>query len=580
MTYLEGTTQGKVWLVKSAGLILGPYTMDELIEALQQRQVTIIDEVRDPRSRWSFIREHAQFAHIVQLLREQQSQAKEDTGTMSVTNKTQTDTSTDPSLQRDEVTPSPVSVPSPAPSSRSEILEMPAVYESKPASATYAFKNDEKIRHRMQKTKSNYTVWAWVICLLIVASAAGSYKVFRHETPTSLGFDDCVRLAKYNQELGIYDRALEYYKKAEAIHSLDASLRTKMAFLLMVVEDQNVAARQIFENLQAKNPSDELDRLVALSYLREGRLSEAQKRFETLIHKNPQDQVSQENLLMVEILQGQFQMAYDKLSLMFRDGVKDPLLIVYKSMVAYHLFGADKDRAKLTSALEDLQRYISEYQDYKIEIQMLMAGLQNKLGNEAGVTEDIKKMMTECPDLTRDHIHGETINREILSWSYLSNICDLLVQKNGATALSMGLKSYCAYQRHDMKTSLDLVEKARNQFSSDTYLVGLHAFLLMKSGRDEEAKALFQLPQAKENRLVWTVHGDVCEKQKDWACADESWHGLLTRDEKNLEAMRGMAVLSLNRGQRDMASDLIKRGLLISDNYRPLVALKEQVDAH
>jgi tetratricopeptide (TPR) repeat protein len=353
-----------------------------------------------------------------------------------------------------------------------------------------------------------------------------------------------------------------------------------MACLLMVVEDQNMAARQILESLQSKAPSVELDRLVALSFLREGRLPEAQKRFEALTRKNPQDQVSQENLLMVEILQGQFQVAYDKLSVMFRDGVKDPLLIVYKSMVAYHLFGADKDRQKLTSALEDLQRYISEYQDYKLEIQMLMAGLQNKLGNEAGMTEDIKKMMTEYPDLTRDHIHDETINREILNWSYLSNICDLLVQKNGTTALSMGLKSYCAYQRRDMKTSLDLVEKARNQFSSDTYLVGLHAFLLMKSGRDEEAKALFQLPQAKENRLVWMVHGDVCEKQKDWACADESWHGLLTRDEKNLEAMRGMAVLSLNRGQRDMASDLIKRGLLISDNFRPLVALKEQVDAH
>jgi len=576
VTDLQETTQGKVWLVKSAGLILGPYTMDELIEAIKQRQVSIIDEVRDPHSRWSFVREHAQFSHVVQILREQQSQSREDTGTMSLTNKTQTDTATDPSaLEREEMTPPPVSLPP----VRSEVSEPPQVVEKKSQPSTYVFKNDEQVRRRIRKTKKSYAAWAWVMCVVVVVLAGLSYKSFRHEVPASLGFDDCVRLAKYNQELGIYDRALEYYKKADAIHPLDASLRTKMAFLLMVVEDQNMAARQMLETLQSKKPSDELERMVALSFLREGHLVDAQKRFEALAHKNPQDEVSQENLLMVEILQGQFQTAYDKLSVMLRDGVKDPLLIVYKSMVAYRLFTPEKDKQKLAAAIEDLQRYTSDYQDYKLEILLLMAGLHNKIGNEKAVVDDLQKMMTEYPDLTRDHIHDEMVNREILNWSYLSNICEILEQRN-TSALAMGLKAYCAYQRHDMKTALDLVEKARNQFSSDNYLVGLHAFLLMKSGRDEEAKALFQLPEAKENKLVWAVHGDVCEKQKDWACADESWHGLLTRDAKSLEAMRGMAVLSLNRGQRDMASDLIKRGLLISENYRPLVALKEQVDAH
>jgi tetratricopeptide (TPR) repeat protein len=570
MTVLQGLNQDKIWLVKSAGVILGPYTLDELTEALQQRHVTIIDEVKDACGRWSFVREHPRFAQIVQFLRDQQISAKDDTGTMSLTNKTQTNT--DPTIV-DEVTPPPS--PSAVPSNPE-----PARSAKEAATTTYVFKNDEKVRQRIQRTRQSYALWAWGLCLLIVVGASGAFFAMRRPTPASLGFDDCVRLATYNQELGIYDRALEYYKKAEAIRSLPSTLRMKMAFLLMVVEDQNMAARQILESLQRQTSSDELERLIALSFLREGRLPEAQKRYTVLVRKNSTDEVAQENLLMVEILQAQFQTAYNKLSVMMRNGIKDPLLIVYKSMVAYRLFSPEKDRQKLLDAVDDLKRYARDFEDYKLEILMLIAAIQDKLGNEKAVVENLHAMMTEFPDLTRDHIHNEMINREILSWSYLSNICDLLTQKNGASAIAMGLKAYCAYQRQDMKTALDLVEKARNQFSSDNYLVGLHAFLLMKSGRDEEAKALFQLPEAKENPLIWAVHGQVCELQKDWACADESWHGLLNRDAKNLEALRGMAVLSLNRGQREMAGDLIKRGLLISDNFRPLVALKEQVDAH
>jgi Flp pilus assembly protein TadD len=571
--------------VKSSGVILGPYTRDELVEALKLKTVTIIDEIRDPGSRWGFIREHAEFSQVVQMLRDEQSRQREDTGTMSLT-KTHTDTITDPHQLGDELTPTPV-IPPTRSAGRPEVLEapQPAAEEKfeKKSAPTYVFKNDEKIRRRMDRTKSNYSLWAWVLCLIVIVAAGGvSYRVLSQhkESQPSLGFDDCVRLAKYNQALGIYDLALKYYKKATAIHVLDPALRAQMAFLLMVVEDQNAAARQVLEALQAKSPSDDVARMIALSYLREGRLQEARTRFEALLQKDAKDEVAQENLLMIEILDGKLQSAYDKLSAMVRDGVKDPLMVVYKGVVAYKLFNPDKDRPKLLMALEELHHYAEDFTDYRLEILLYTAALQSKLGNETGVAEDLGKLFGEYPDLTRDHIHHEMFDREILKWSYLAGVCDQIFKKDQQSALEMGLKAYCAYQRGDMKTALDLVEKARDQFSLDQSLIGLHAFLLMQLGRDDEAKTLFQLPQAKENKLVWAVHGDVCEKQKDWACADESWHGLLSRDSKSLEALRGMVVLSLNRGQREMAGDLIKRGLLISDNYRPLVALKEQVDAH
>ena len=47
--------QIKTWLVKSSTRILGPFTRDEVMTLLSRRQVTIIDEIRQPDGRWNYI---------------------------------------------------------------------------------------------------------------------------------------------------------------------------------------------------------------------------------------------------------------------------------------------------------------------------------------------------------------------------------------------------------------------------------------------------------------------------------------------------------------------------------------------
>jgi len=82
----------RIYLVKSSNQILGPYSKQELIQELQSRHISIIDELRTTKNRWGFIREHSEFLELVKKLRFELDQVSEDTMTSTLTSHTITHT--------------------------------------------------------------------------------------------------------------------------------------------------------------------------------------------------------------------------------------------------------------------------------------------------------------------------------------------------------------------------------------------------------------------------------------------------------------------------------------------------------
>ena len=46
------------WLIKSENRILGPYNFEQVIDLIRKKQISIIDEIRDPETRWLYVREN------------------------------------------------------------------------------------------------------------------------------------------------------------------------------------------------------------------------------------------------------------------------------------------------------------------------------------------------------------------------------------------------------------------------------------------------------------------------------------------------------------------------------------------
>ena len=57
------------WVIKSDNKILGPYSFDQIEDLLKKKQISIIDEVRDMKNRWLYIRECPELQAIVEEIR-------------------------------------------------------------------------------------------------------------------------------------------------------------------------------------------------------------------------------------------------------------------------------------------------------------------------------------------------------------------------------------------------------------------------------------------------------------------------------------------------------------------------------
>jgi Flp pilus assembly protein TadD len=591
----------KTWLVKSSGMILGPFSIEELVQALREKKVSLIDEVRSPENRWGFIREHRQFTEIVQMLREQQDLSREDTGQTFVENTiTHTDTEETWSgskggvlkpLDPLEHTVTQIDVED-EPQTQVQIqpksplapqVQTPAVTTPTPApvpTPVYAVNTDQKVKQKFARENRRSSLMIWVIFFLMAAGLGGLFTLRKESSSKALGFEDYLKLARTNKNLGRWEKSLEFYKKAEALHALDFSSKLQMAPLLMVVENQNVQARQNLETLLATSAPDlkirqEIQSLVALSYLREVQLDEADKRYKEILANDPQNEAAKLNLLEIQILQGDFEGAARQITNLIKQGIQDSFLTLYRALVIYR---SSDDAARLKMSEEDLTRFLARSQDFEPEVQLLRAAIQKKLNQPQGVTDALTQLLNIYPDLTKEHEHDFLVHREILQWSYLSNICEILLHDAPSSALYSGLKSYCSYQQGDLKAAIQSIDQARLQNAQDSTLIGLNAFLLVKAGRTSEARALFQLPAAHESPVVHSVRARLCQEQKEFSCAEEQWKLLQSKDPHSVETFAGLARVFLSKGQKEFARDLVKQGLLVSSNYQPLLEIRDQLN--
>ncbi|MCC2680177.1 MAG: hypothetical protein K0R29_2753, partial [Pseudobdellovibrio sp.] len=78
--YLQKNSEKK-WLIKSENKILGPYSFDQILDLLRKKQISIIDEVRDPETRWLYVRENNEFKNIVEEIRKEIDSKQESTKT-------------------------------------------------------------------------------------------------------------------------------------------------------------------------------------------------------------------------------------------------------------------------------------------------------------------------------------------------------------------------------------------------------------------------------------------------------------------------------------------------------------------
>lgn len=575
----ENNSSEQVWLAKSSGVIMGPYSKSQLIDLLSKKEISIIDEIRSPQSRWGFIREKEEFRDIIQQLRDQLNAQKDETNTMYVGGqKTITHTER---THIDDLTPAPVSLAN-IKTTGADLAQ---------AQGLESFPMQQNIAKKSYETRPGVLAALLVVLIAVVVFGISSGLLLNKKENRLIGGEDYLRLARLYNSYGNYSRALEFYKKAEVAKSLDPLSRLEMLPIMVVQENQYLAVRHILYEMEPQFSADKkilenIKNVQALSYLREGQFDEAEKRYLELFNADGTaaeiKNKIQLNLLEIKILRGQYEQALAAMNTISANDLN--AMPLYKGLVVFRLF-SDQQNSVSATLQQNVQNVITELlawqkksQDYLPESSLLLAAFYHKQGSVDLMNKQLQNLLTIYPDLSKEHIHDLLVDREILSWSFLQNICEILIGPMPDSVIKFGLDAYCSYQRGDMKNALDILDKARNQYSTDPLLYGLHSFVLYRYGRGEEAKVLASLPSAEKSFLLKTTVAMVCSDKNDWSCAEKNFSQISQNPVYGtVNIDKGLAQSYYELGKRDLSLKWMQKGLETSAHYGPLLELKEKI---
>lgn len=585
------------WIVKSSGRILGPVSLDEIVEAVRSRTFSALDEMREPRSRWSFLREHPALQNVVRQLREEQSSGVENTQSTYVTsNRTVTSSVTERLMEEADRTPDPTS--SPGMKSISGVEKN--VGHASLGAKSFGVLSDQKVQSQLQRQNNQLRYLLYTFGVVLVVAAVFYWRGQSTPSLSASQAQDMVKLAQDLASRGEYNLAYKTLIEVELQRGLSPADRFLKLKLLLVKDDASpLELSQTMEALEksgGQGVSSNMDLLRGLTQAKLGRHQEAAGSYQNALQKNPASEEATLNFAASAFLSGDLLRAWASLQNL-RVSEYRPYYQVLKSLVALR----SDDPQKMTQSFEEfrgfddaLDRQLSltesntgQRQQRPDQVKMLDSGrdlrferlllnslLAQKLGQTEWVDNFRRKLVQTNPLDAKNYLRSPYLDWQIIDWPRtLRGHCESFRKGQADDAIMRSTGALCLAAAGDLVSARNMIEGATRQYRGDTTVVAVDALLLQASGRETEADRIVQMYAVTDRNLIHWVRGEICEKRRDSACADRAWTQL-----RSLDPFEPRAFFGLAKAAKDMMNDQkyiesIALGPKYAPNYAPLLAL-------
>ncbi len=580
------------WLVKSGERILGPYSAEAIEKLLLSREIVVIDEVKKSLGRWKYIREEAYFAVIVERMRVQNQSKIDDTehGTLSNPTATLTGTPTVTATLTGELSKTidlEVPVKESAQSSfikEAEFVDIEVPKSNMPPISAltkqYGMTATPEIQQNIKKSSS--AAWIFATIFVIIAVII-SYKN-QSKTNQSASGPDFARsfdLAVKNYKQGFFADSLKYYKEASAIKPNDPDVVIGMAPLLLSIEGQKVEVkRKIGEILAIVHSEDQVKQaknILGLVAIVDEDFTEASKQFSDALKIDPKYLPALFNMGIVHFLQKDFSASILDFSNVL---IEDP----ENATAAYLIIRTKVVLAVLLkkSSVQDIHELISQFEkrfyDLRQEAILLNAYLYSREDMKVQFQENIRACLESDPFVTDEFLRGPLFSNSQLGWIHLTTYCEEMAKKFPNSSDMKALNALCHVKTGRAQEGPRLIEEALAQAPSDSLLLDVKAFILMTSGRVDEAHGALAIAKKNQNDILSKIlMGRICMKNKQDLCVRENFQHLGKQDFTPAIAAVGLAEVSRREGSIGTAKlyrDQLKRNL---QNYLPSLRLEYEL---
>ena len=571
----------KFWLIKSSGRIIGPYSTPEVTQLIRDRKVSIIDEIRDPNTRWKYIREHANFLDIVRSLRDPAKTAAPN----STPRKPHGDETTDMlnlTVTADIKDPTSGSIQA----LKNSLANQP---QNNSVDSLLDKKNEQRVQAQkyiktqqllkkpphLQK-KQNRTSMIALFSVLILGIGAMSYWWMFQRKPKEVKLrpDQYLQIANTKYSLGDYDAAVANFEQAAGGLSLSLEDQVRMG-ISKLHNNQPTEARKLLEsllpNLRSANLNEQSRFAIAVAKLKEGQIPQATNELNEFAKNQFWREKAQFNLAASLFSQKKHLESIQLFeTLVATAPVKHQALLI-QSLAHLSLLPTNYDPGmEKTKSLRDLLKLsLERSQDYRAETEVLLARMHLALGDKPAANSFAQEFLDQDPFLSNDHIHDAFLDTSAISWSQIGKECQT-VSTQIDVKLSHLFAAYCIALSGDEVMALQKIQELRNVDPRNPSSFGPYALLLLRQNKTDEARAIAKISPFGSLKLPMIIRARVCEVDKDLNCAEESWKKLAEMDPTNIEAIGGLASVYKQKKQSSELKEILERGRVLSPNYRPL----------
>ncbi|MCX7977925.1 MAG: tetratricopeptide repeat protein [Bdellovibrionaceae bacterium] len=579
----------KNWLVRSSWKILGPYSAREIAKLLLTKDISIIDEVRQPRGRWVSLRSHELFRDLELLVRKVQDQQSDHTATATVTHlSTKTDIV---APGHDELTPTPLtpSAVKKAPTTSktfspsitvSSSVRATEVSSASPSITSYGSAPEVLAENRGRKLARIFTGLSLFVLLALTGFFV--WKSLNKEKVTAENRSRLLAEASRYRVTKLYEQSAAALRQAELIQPLSREEATPFADVLVLVDNQTLRGRTLLESVVTSSTASWAEKVRAyivmgLSHLLEGEMVAARSQFEKALVLDSANVYARMNLAQIHWQENNPSLALRALAEIPLSGEELPARALLSSILIYEIRQADP--AVVRNQLHLLSAAMEKSWRYRAELLLFKIGMLQILGDHQKTSEAVAEMLLVPPESSKLFAPSLQLYQRFSSWDVLIGFCQRISQNLSDLSLSRALWAYCLIANGRDTEARAVIREALATDRSNRALQTLEVTLFHRSGQIPEAFAALTVLNRLTPGRNHFQNGQVCYERNDYPCAEQMMFAVLSADPTNIHAIGLLAQVYQKVGRPSEAGVRIREGLDLDDGYLPLLELRTRREA-
>lgn len=532
----------KMWLVRSSSRLIGPYSLEEVVELLTYNQISFVDEIRRPKSRWNFVRDYPYLTESVKNNREKLNLNNTKTSPLSMI--TSALTKTENIDLNTKTTSSGINVDFDAIKDIEPLKEIPFSFNPKgkgspvaPSSAvakSYGLLNDQKVKEelKLQQAKLRRNVF---VIIAVSAVGFGIFKLSQRLRESDRVKQKTEKISQYyNQKL--YQKSYQLFKETREMTELSKETLDLLAPARLTIGKEVGELRSqmtsVLETSSSKKRS-ELFNLIGLSFQIEGDNIKAQESFKKALIQDPINESANINWGIQNLKVNTKLFLSSNLKTNVTDYYRSFTNVRYENYEnagyfsfirgLYLLDFKDMFKDDVNMVKKDLFEARTKSAFLRSEMALVNIGL-NKIdntSNDSSYTDFIELIPRQAVNFAKN----PALDWSLTDWNYLEEVCDRIYAKSQLLMPKL-FRAFCALESGQFEQVDKLLAEAHLLSVGSNHYDLMQLHVAYAKGQKILLESILKKTDLSNFAATHYYRGQNCLANKNIECARESFNTL------------------------------------------------------